>query len=128
MKNVKFMKNVLKIVAISIMFVLALSTRSFADEPINFDNLNFDNIPEAGSSSSSSTSTSTSTSTTTSTATSTKTNTTSNTTNSTSKTTSASKEKMPATGSNTEIIFAVAAVVLISTGIVLFRRQNIKLK
>ena len=120
------MKNVLKIVAISIMFVLALSTRSFADEPINFDNLNFDNIPEAGSSSSSSTSTSTST--TTSTATSTKTNTTSNTTNSTSKTTSASKEKMPATGSNTEIIFAVAAVVLISTGIVLFRRQNIKLK
>lgn len=124
MKNVKFMKNVLKIVAISIMFVLALSTRSFADEPINFDNLNFDNIPEAGSSSSSSTSTST----TTSTATSTKTNTTSNTTNSTSKTTSASKEKMPATGSNTEIIFAVAAVVLISTGIVLFRRQNIKLK
>jgi LPXTG-motif cell wall-anchored protein len=126
MKNVKFMKNVLKIVAISIMFVLALSTRSFADEPINFDNLNFDNIPEAGSSSSSSTSTSTST--TTSTATSTKTNTTSNTTNSTSKTTSASKEKMPATGSNTEIIFAVAAVVLISTGIVLFRRQNIKLK
>ena len=126
MKNVKFMKNVLKVVAISIMFVLALSTRSFADEPINFDNLNFDNIPEAGSSSSSSTSTSTST--TTSTATSTKTNTTSNTTNSTSKTTSASKEKMPATGSNTEIIFAVAAVVLISTGIVLFRRQNIKLK
>ena len=124
MKNVKFMKNVLKIVAISIMFVLALSTRSFADEPINFDNLNFDNIPEAGSSSSSSTSTSTTTSTTTST----KTNTTSNTTNSTSKTTSASKEKMPATGSNTEIIFAVAAVVLISTGIVLFRRQNIKLK
>lgn len=122
MKNVKFMKNVLKIVAISIMFVLALSTRSFADEPINFDNLNFDNIPEAGSSSS------TSTSTTTSTATSTKTNTTSNTTNSTSKTTSASKEKMPATGSNTEIIFAVAAVVLISMGIVLFRRQNIKLK
>lgn len=124
MKNVKFMKNVLKIVAISIMFVLALSTRSFADEPINFDNLNFDNIPEAGSSSSSSTSTST----TTSTATSTKTNTTSNTTNSTSKTTSASKEKMPATGSNTEIVFAVAAVVLISTGVVLFRRQNIKLK
>lgn len=46
----------------------------------------------------------------------------------TTSTSSTSSTKMPATGSNVEIIFGVAAIVIVSGAIFLFRKQNIKLK
>ena len=49
-------------------------------------------------------------------------------TTSTSSTSSTSSTKMPATGSNVEIIFGVAAIVIVSGAIFLFRKQSIKLK
>ena len=127
-KNIKFMS---KIVVLSMLFIALIGARSFAAEPINPDNLDFTNIPENGTSTSSGTTTTTTTTTTdnkTTNTTTNTTNTTKNTTTNTTSTSSASKEKMPATGSNVEIIFVVGSIVLVSGAIFLFRKQNIKLK
>ena len=129
-KNIKFMS---KIVVLSMLFIALIGARSFAAEPINPDNLDFTNIPENGTSTSTSSGTTTTTTTTTTdnkttNTTANTTNTTKNTTTNTTSTSSASKEKMPATGSNVEIIFVVGSIVLVSGAIFLFRKQNIKLK
>ena len=131
-KSIKFM---LKLLVISMLFMAFVGAKSFAAEPVNLDNIEFTNIPENSG--------------TTSTPTedeaakkkaeeeaaakkkaeeeAAKKNTTTNTTNKTS-TSSASKEKMPATGSNIEIIFIIGAAVLVSTAVILYTKQNIKLK
>lgn len=133
-KNVMF---IVKLVVISILLVVLVGAKSFAAE-VNMNSIDFTNIPESDASGSNNggsvedeaakkkaeeeaakkkaeeeakkkaeeakkKTTSTSTS-------------------------SASKEKMPATGSNVEIIFAVGAIVLVSGAIFLFRKQNIKIK
>ena len=153
-KNVRFM---LKVAIISVLFIFVVAARSFAAETggVNF-NVDFTNIPEADSSSSGSSSgtgtttdsgsTSNSGSSTTSTdagnsnssnPSSTSSSSSSSSSSSTSSsdsskkttsTTSTSSTKMPATGSNVEIIFGVAAIVIVSGAIFLFRKQNIKLK
>lgn len=127
-KNIKFMS---KIVVLSMLFIALVGAKSFAAEPINPDNLDFTNIPESGTSNTTSSGTTTTTTTTenkTTNTTTNTTNTTKNTTTNTTSTSSASKEKMPATGSNVEIIFVVGSIVLVSGAIFLFRKQNIKLK
>lgn len=153
-KNVRFM---LKVAIISVLFIFVVAARSFAAETggVNF-NVDFTNIPEADSSSSGSSSgtgtttdsgsTSNSGSSTTSTdagnsnsssSSSTSSSSSSSSSSSTSSsdsskkttsTSSTSSTKMPATGSNVEIIFGVAAIVIVSGAIFLFRKQNIKLK
>ena len=153
-KNVRFM---LKVAIISVLFIFVVAARSFAAETggVNF-NVDFTNIPEADSSSSGSSSstgtttdsgsTSNSGSSTTSTdagnsnssnSSSTSSSSSSSSSSSasssdsskkTTSTSSTSSTKMPATGSNVEIIFGVAAIVIVSGAIFLFRKQNIKLK
>ena len=147
----------LKVAIISVLFIFVVAARSFAAETggVNF-NVDFTNIPEADSSSSgissgtgtttdsgstsnsgssttstdagnsnSSNSSSTSSSSSSSSSSSTSSSDSSKKTTSTSST---SSTKMPATGSNVEIIFGVAAIVIVSGAIFLFRKQNIKLK
>ncbi|MBQ3409323.1 MAG: DUF4366 domain-containing protein [Clostridia bacterium] len=133
-ENVKLIRSVLKILAVAVLFILVVSAKSFAVEPNNgIDGLDLDfvNIPENNTSNNTTTededakkkaeeeakkkaeeeaakkTTNTSTSTSTS---------------------SASSTKMPATGSNTEVIFVVGAVILISGAVFVFKKQNIKLK
>lgn len=147
-KNVRFM---LKVAIISVLFIFVVAARSFAAETggVNF-NVDFTNIPEADSSSSGSSSgtgtttdsgsTSNSGSSTTSTdagnsnssnsssSSSSSSTSSSDSSKKTTSTSSTSSTKMPATGSNVEIIFGVAAIVIVSGAIFLFRKQNIKLK
>ena len=133
-KNIRFM---LKVVIISVLFAFIVAARSFAAE-VNMNNIDFTNIPENSSGTSSNTedeaakkkaeeeaaakkkaeeeaaakkkteedaakkkTTSTS---------------------------SSSNTKMPATGSNIEIIFGVVAIVIVSGAIFFYKKQNIKLK
>lgn len=138
-KNVKLM---LKVAFISVLFVFVIAARSFAagTDGVSF-NYDFSNIPEAGSSSTStstdtsSSSTSTDTSSSSSSSASNSTSTSTSTSDSASKsktntksTSSASKSNIPATGSNIEIIFAVGIAVIVSGAVLLYKKQNIKLK
>ena len=139
-KNVRFM---LKVVIISVLFMLVVAARSFAAE-VNMNSIDFTNIPESNSG----------------------TGTNDGSSNNaedeaakkkaeedaaakkkaeeeaaakkkaeeeaakkkTTSTSSASSTKMPATGSNIEIIFGVAAIVIVSGAIFFYKKQNIKLK
>ncbi len=139
--NVSIWKNLIKIVTIAIMFVIIASVKSYAADPImNLDNMgdfDFSNIPEADESSDESndttaqgadtkTSTPTDNSKTNTQTDTSKTNT--STESSKTNTSSAAENDIPATGSNTEIIFAIGAVAVVSAGIVLYKKQSIKLK
>lgn len=58
-------------------------------------------------------------------------NTTNNTTNKTSNSVSSSTSKdskLPATGSNVEIIFIAGAIVLVSTTVIIYKKSRIKIK
>ena len=124
-KNIRFM---LKVVIISVLFAFIVAARSFAAE-VNMNNIDFTNIPENSSGTSS------------------------NTEDEAAKkkaeeeaaakkkaeeeaaakkkttsTSSSSNTKMPATGSNIEIIFGVVAIVIVSGAIFFYKKQNIKLK
>ncbi len=128
-KNVRFM---LKIAIISALFIMVVAVRAFAAE-VNMNNIDFTNIPETGTSGSNSTNNTTNTANTTNTSNTTNTANKTNTTNTTNKTnntstSSSSNTKMPATGSNLEIIFGVVAIVVVSGAIFFYRKQNIKLK
>lgn len=139
--NVKFMKNLVRMVIVGIIILFVASTRLYAANPVNvnIDNigsLDFMDIPEEGTGTNTGTAKQASdgargTSGEESNAnnentknTSTVTSTTTNKKNSS----SASKEKIPATGSNAEIIFVVGIGAILSAGIVVFKKQSIKLK
>lgn len=137
--NVKFMKNVVRIVIVGIMILFIASTRLHAANPVNIDNIesfDFSDIPEAGSSTDTDSGTQASDgargtsgeeSNTNNGSTNTD-NTVSNTATNKTNTSSASKENIPETGSNAEIIFVVGAIAILSACIVAFRKQSIKLK
>ena len=130
-KNVRLM---LKVAIISILFIFVVAVRSFAAEGVDLNNIDFTNIPNG-----------TDTSTQDDAAAKKKAEeeaaakkkaeeeaakkktTTTNTTKTTS-TSSSSNTKMPATGSNFEIIFGAAILVVVSGAIVFYRKQSIKLK
>lgn len=137
-KNVRFM---LKVAIISVLFIFVVAARSFAAQTgnVNF-NVDFSNIPEAGSSSSDTPTDqggsadeanqggSTAPTDTGNTKSTNSSNSSEDSSKKSTSTSSTSNKKMPATGSNIEIIFCVAAIVIVSGAIFFYKKQNIKLK
>ena len=124
MRN-KFIGNLLKTVAIAVIFLSVLVIKSYAAEsidPLNLDNLIFDNTQGSDNSQNAGEE---------------------NKANEeaekqaaeaaeaakkASNSSSKSDTQMPATGSNAEIIFSVGAVVLVGGAVFMYKKQNIKIK
>lgn len=132
--NVKFIKNAIRVVIVGIMILFVASTRLYAANPVNvnIDNIgsfDFSDIPEADTSSDANTKTQVADGARGASEENKNTDkTVPNTTTNKANSSSASKEKIPATGSNAEIIFVVGAIAILSACMVAFRKQSIKLK
>lgn len=127
--NVKFIGNLLKIVTIAVMFMLAVTMKSYAADSTNglsYDNIEkfFEDIPTESSGTGSAQEGDNQ-------GTNNQENSNQNADAQTPKTTSSSSNssnKIPATGSNVEIIFAAGTIVLVGGAIFVYKKQSIKIK
>lgn len=145
----KFLRRSIIVMVIGALLIFVSSPRAFAAETINLDDIQSFMSIDSGTSQSTTTTTtdqpsgsgSTGASTNTGTSTSTETGTTSSSTgsSSTSGTTSSSTsgtnpvsskskdDNLPETGSNTEVIFTIGSIILVSIAICAHKRANIKM-
>ncbi len=123
-KNIRFM---LKVVIISVLFVFIVAARSFAAE-VNMNNIDFTNIPESSAGTSSNAEDEAAKKKAEEEAAAKKKAEEEAAAKKTTSTSSSSNTKMPATGSNIELIFGAVAIVVVSGAIFFYKKQNIKLK
>lgn len=132
--NVKVIRNFFKVATIAIVFLLAITMKAYAaDSNITIDNFNemFNNLPtieDDGNQQSNQTSEAEAEAKAKAEAEAKAKEEAAKKNAASTSTKSASKDEMPATGSNAEIIFGVGVVVLASVVAYVYKKQSIKLK